>query len=392
MMRILLLAWRYITFHKDVAVILLISITATLYLPITVNILIERLENQLLSRADCTPLIVGAKGSRFDLTLNTLYFEARAPHEITMRENQVIAESGLAVPIPLHVRFKARGFPIVGSSYDYFDFRKLKLAAGHNLGILGDCLIGANVAHALDLKPGDRLMSDPENVFDIGGSYPLNMKIVGILVPSRTPDDNAVIVDIKTTWIIEGIGHGHQNLSVGTDSTVVLQQSDSLVVANAALQQYTMITPDNLASFHFHADPAELPLTAVIALPHDKKSAVLLEGRYDNEKTNVQILKPSRVVSEMMAIIFKIKKIFDAGMILIALTTSLFLALVIILSFRLRKNEMHTMFNIGCSKMTVFWMQTMEIVLILAAGIILATILTLITLPLATDLIKGIVT
>jgi len=79
-------------------------------------------------------------------------------------------------------------------------------------------------------------------------------------------------------------------------------------------------------------------------------------------------------------------------MILIALTTSLFLALVIILSFRLRKNEMHTMFNIGCSKMTVFWMQTMEIVLILAAGIILATILTLITLPLATDLIKGIVT
>ena len=79
-------------------------------------------------------------------------------------------------------------------------------------------------------------------------------------------------------------------------------------------------------------------------------------------------------------------------MILIALTTTLFLVLVIILSFRLRKNEMYTMFNIGCSKMTMFWMQTMEIILILVAGVILATILTLITLPLATDLIKGIVT
>ncbi len=392
MMRILLLAWRYIAFHKVVTAILLISITATLYLPFTVSILVDRLESQLLARAETTPLIVGAKGSRFDLTLNALYFEANAPHTIAMRESHKIAESGLATPIPMHVRFSARGFPVVGTTLEYFDFRNLTIAAGDHLGVLGDCVIGADVAEALDLKPGDRIMSDPENVFDIGGSYPLNMKVVGILARSQSPDDNVVFVDVRTAWIIEGIGHGHQKLTAATDSSVVLKQSDSQVVANAALPQYTEINADNLASFHFHADPEELPLTSVIVLPNDKKSRTLLEGRYENDDATAQILRPIRIVDEMMAMVFKIKRIFDAAMVVIAVATALFLILVLLLSFRLRENEMLTMFKLGCSRMTIFWLQTAEVVVIVTVSALLAGALTMITLPLATDIIKGIVT
>ncbi len=392
MMRILLLAWRYIAFHKVVTAILLISITATLYLPFTVSILVDRLESQLLARSETTPLIVGAKGSRFDLTLNALYFEANAPHTIAMRESHKIAESGLATPIPMHVRFSARGFPVVGTTLEYFDFRNLSIAVGDNLGVLGDCVIGADVAEALDLKPGDRIMSDPENVFDIGGSYPLNMKVVGVLARSQSPDDNVVFVDVRTAWIIEGIGHGHQKLTAETDSSVVLNQSDSQVVANAALPQYTEINAKNLTSFHFHADPEDLPLTSVIALPHDKKSQTLLEGRYDGDDATAQILRPSRIVDEMMAMVFKIKRIFDAAMVVIAVATALFLILVLLLSFRLRQNEMLTMFKLGCSRMTIFWLQTAEVVVIVAVSALLAGMLTLITLPWATDIIKGIVT
>ena len=179
MSRILLLAWRYIAFHKGVSLILLVSITATFYLPFTVDVLTNRMEAQLFARADTTPLIAGAKGSRFDLTLNALYFEARAPFDISLADFNQIAETGLAEAIPLHVRYRAHGFPVVGTSLDYFDFRNLRVAEGEPLRSLGDCVIGANVAEALDLHPGDHLISDPENVFDIGGNYPLKMKVAG---------------------------------------------------------------------------------------------------------------------------------------------------------------------------------------------------------------------
>ena len=93
------------------------------------------------------------------------------------------------------VRQRARGFPIVGTTLDYFAFRQLQIRHGTTLIRLGDCVLGAGVARKLGLEPGDRLLSDPENVFDIAGAYPLNMRVVGVLDDSHAPDDNAVFVD-----------------------------------------------------------------------------------------------------------------------------------------------------------------------------------------------------
>jgi len=391
MNRILLLAWRYIAFHRTISTILLVSITATLYLPITASILTNRMEQQLFARAETTPLIVGAKGSRFDLTLNALYFEARAPQLISMSEVEAVESSGLASAVPLHIGYRAQGYPLVGTTLEYFDLRKLAVAAGSNLGMLGDCLVGATVAEELGLQPGDRLLSDPENVFDIGGTYPLNMRVGGILEESGSPDDRAVFVDIKTVWVIAGIGHGHQELSQESDSGVLLLQTDSQVVANAALPQYTEVTPGNVGSFHFHSQSSDLPLTALIAVPHDNKSRVLLEGRFTDSGLRSQILRPSRVVEEMMAMVLQIKKIFDAGMLVFAITTGLFLVLVIVLSTRLRKREMHTMFKLGCSRLTIWKLQAAELGMVVFASVVAAGILTVVTLPLATDLIRNLI-
>jgi putative ABC transport system permease protein len=53
-----------------------------------------------------------------------------------------------------------------------------------------------------------------------------------VLERAHTPDDLAVFVDIKTAWVIEGIGHGHQDLSRETDGTLIMQRSESGVVAS----------------------------------------------------------------------------------------------------------------------------------------------------------------
>jgi len=370
--RILLLVWRYIVFHKIKTAIVISCITLTIYLPVTLHWLVDYFQDQLTHRAETTPLVVGAKGNRFDLALHALYFRADAPDAITMREVRDIRAGGLGDPIPLGIQFRARGFPIVGTSLEYFAFRGLEVDNGSQLVRLGDCLLGASVAKALHLGPGDRLVSDPENVFDISGTYPLNMRVTGVLAETHRPDDEAVFVDIKTFWIIQGVGHGHRDLATVDDDNVILNRTGKKVVAGAALVQYTEITEDNLHSFHFHGDPAGFPITACIVLPHDEKSEVLLLGRYASPQAQAQILEPIDVVEELMEMVFKVRRFFDVMIVLVVVSTVFFLVLVVLLSLRLRRREMETMFKLGCSRLTIFRLQSAELAIMLLVSFFLA--------------------
>ncbi len=89
------------------------------------QLLLDESERQLLSRAISTPLFVGVKGSALDLVMNTLYFGDEVPERMTMAETDRIEGSGLALPIPVYTRFQARGYRIIGTTLNYFDFRGL---------------------------------------------------------------------------------------------------------------------------------------------------------------------------------------------------------------------------------------------------------------------------
>ena len=171
-MNSLYLAWQYIRFNKFKTIILVASITLIAVLLLALEILLAESERQLLDRAESTPLLVGAKGSALDLAMNSLYFDDEVPELMTMDAAERIDDTELALPIPLYVRFQARGLPIVGTSFDYFEFRKLTLAKGQPLTMLGACVLGAKAAEKLGIGPGDTLVSSPENLFDLAGVYP----------------------------------------------------------------------------------------------------------------------------------------------------------------------------------------------------------------------------
>ena len=369
------LAWRYVAFHRVKTIILVACVSLTLFLPLFLSRMISEFETQLMARAESTPLVVGSKGSRFDLALHALHFRGRTPELLAMGDFQELRESGLARVVPLFSRFSARGFPIAGTTLDYFERRGLRVAEGEMLSMLGDCVLGANVAAALGLGAGDHLLSDPKNVFDIAGDYPLRMRVVGALASSGSPDDDAVFVDLKTAWVIEGIGHGHKDMEKAPDREVVLDRSDSNVVANAALPQFMEITEENAGSFHFHAEPEDLPITAALVWPNDDKSRALLLGRFTTGADQAQILESVEVVEEMLGLVFKVKRFFDANFALVAASTCLFLTLTILLSLRLRRREMQTMFQIGCSRGTVFWLQACELLIVLAVSLVVAGML-----------------
>ncbi len=369
----LYLAWQYIKFNKFKTLILVASITLIAVLPLALEILLAESERQFLARAETTPLLIGAKGSALDLAMNSLYFDDEVPELMTMAAADRIEDTDLALPIPLYVRFQTRGHPIVGTTFDYFDFRQLTIAQGQTLTMLGDCVLGAKVAADLGLVPGDSLVSSPENLFDLAGVYPLKMKVAGILAPTHSADDLVVFVDLKTAWVIQGLGHGHEDLTRTRDSTVILKRSEGNVAANAKLFHYTEITSENLDGFHFHGDTSIYPVTAIIAVPYDEKSGTLLRGRYLEQEETQQIIQPAEVINGLLQNIFRIKNVLDAVIALVGLATVLAIILVFTLSLRLRQREVQTIFKLGCRKATIAWMLWAEIaIIILVSGVLCA--------------------
>jgi putative ABC transport system permease protein len=382
------IAWKYIQYNRIKTAVLVACITLISFLPFALQLLLHESERQLMSRAVETPLVVGKKGSSLDLVMNTLYFGNDVPELLTMAASDRIADTDLSLPIPLYVRFKTRGNPIVGTTLDYFEFRGLKMARGRQIAVLGDCVLGARVAESLDLKPGDSLVSSPESLFDLAGVYPLKMKVAGVLQKSHTPDDRAVFVDLKTAWVIQGLGHGHQDVTQLKDPTLVLKRTESNVAATAKLFHYTEITEKNMASFHFHGNLSAYPISAIIAVPYDAKSGTILRGRYLSKNETQQIAKPEEVIDGLLQNIFRIKNVLDAVIAMVTLATVLAVILVFALSLRLRQREIQTIFKIGCSRMTTAKLIAAEIVIIIFSSAVLCSVLMVVVRSVANDLVR----
>jgi putative ABC transport system permease protein len=382
------IAWKYVSFNKIKTATLVASITLISFLPMALQLMLTESERQLMSRAVSTPLVVGAKGSALDLVMNTLYFGDEVPELISMGASDRVMETDLAIPIPLYVRFQARGNPIVGTTLDYFEFRGLKVAEGRQLAVLGDCVLGAKVAENLRLKSGDSLVSSPETLFDLAGIYPLKMKVVGVLEKSHTSDDLAVFVDMKTGWIIQGLGHGHQDVTKLKDPTLVLKRTDTNVAATAKLYHYTEITEKNIDSFHFHGNLSAYPITAVLAVPYDTKSGTILRGRFLSKEEKHQIVKPEEVIDGLLQSIFRIKNVLDAVISVVALATILAIILVFALSLRLRQREIQTIFKLGCRRATIARLLTAEILIIVVISGALCGALIFLVNSFANDLVR----
>jgi putative ABC transport system permease protein len=256
------------------------------------------------------------------------------------------------------------------------------------LAVLGECVVGAKAAETLGLSTGDTLVSSPETLFDIAGVYPLKMNVVGVLEANHTSDDLGIFVDLKTTWIIQGLGHGHQDVTQLTDPTLIYERSEKNVAATPKLYHFNEITEENRESFHFHGDLSTYPITAVIVFPQDTKSETILRGRYLSQEQRHQIVKPTEVIDGLLQNIFRVKNVLDAVIGVVALATFLAMILVFALSLRLRQREIETIFKLGCRRGTIVRLLSAEIGIIFLASALVCGSLLLILVRLDQQLVR----
>ena len=376
---LLYLAWQYLIFHRFKTIVLITAITLLIYIPLGLNVLVNNSAEQLTQRADNTPLLIGTKGSPLDLVLNSLYFNESKLSVLKYQEFLQLKNENPVKMIPLNTQFKARGFPVIGTTLSYFDFRAMILTQGNMMGFLGECVIGANVAESLGLTIGDSLVTSPESLFDLAGVYPLKMHITGILETTYTEDDNAIFTDIKTTWVIGGFGHGHQDLNRPESVSGVLKRTQDMITANASVRQYTEITPDNINSFHFHGSSDQFPITAIIAIPDNQKQSALLQGMFQVKDITQQIVRPDKIIHELMSTIFTVRHYILIGAFIMGLSTLIMIMLIFMLSQQLRRGEIQTAKKMGASRYFVSGLISFEVFFVTVISTALALILMVLT-------------
>ena len=374
----LFLALRYLASAPGRSAVLVLGTSVALFLPLFTWQASALLEQTLMARAESSPVLVGAKGNEFDLTMSGLYFRGQVTETIPSSSAERPSEAGVAVP--LFVSHSVGGSPLVGTSLDYFEARGLQMWDGRRPALLGEVVAGWEVAQAFRLQVGDSVRSDLTNLYNIAGAYPILLEVVGILEPTGTPDDEAFFADLKTVWVLDGHLHGHEEVTRANSLNPDAESGENLE-ATAAIFMITEITPENRGSFHFHGDTGGLPISSVLVFPRDQESHDLLLGDYALDE-DLQAVRPVTVVRTILGIVLRVQEGASVYFAAVAASTLAFFVLVLVLSLRLRRAELTLMRRIGCSRGTIATMVGAEVFLVVGAASLVAIGSTLLGLEL----------
>lgn len=372
--------------NKTASLLMLLALSITFYFPMLSNALSSLLYEHMMSRAESTPLIVVAKGSRFQSVLNTIYFKTdtletlpkRVFDDLRKRENIEVIPIFNVFTAQVSIRGQFQSVPIIATTQDYLSFRNLNFEKGDMFLFPGEVVIGHRLARETGLTVGDTILSEITSLINLNAIHPLRLKIVGVLKETGTEDDSMIFSDLKSGWIMTGSFHGHGSpVELGED--YILDEDGRVVTMKGNVITYTQVDESNLSSFHFHGDPGELPLTSIIVIPKDERAGIITAGRI-NARGDYSAYRPASVMEEFFGLIFAINKIFNSYFILVMSAVSCFIAIIILLSARLRRDEFKTIQTLGGSRFVACKLFLCEYSILLVGSLLLAFLLTTQTL------------
>lgn len=189
-------------------ILLLLLLAAACALPVFLIQMTSGLYHGLNRAVEPFPILEGAKGSPYQLVINTIFLRDRPIGNISYEEVEKLRESGKADQvIPLAFGDSFRGFRIVGTEPDIFQYQPNKKAApwlsvaeGRAFEGPKEAVIGAETAKKAGLAIGDTFKS-MHGLSDIGGhEHQEVFTVTGILAPVGGPYDTAILVNIGDVW------------------------------------------------------------------------------------------------------------------------------------------------------------------------------------------------
>ena len=312
-------------------------------------------------------LIVGPKGSRLELVLNTIFQLGQSPGLLSygvFEELERHPSVQLAVPYAVGDTF--RGFRVFGTTEAFFDPRfpypsadspQSKLASGRPLrcdraalraalsalvsapgaaGAMGavegapepaaEAVVGAGVAAALDVRVGDRI--EPTHGVEAGGIAHRDRhlwQVVGVLARTGTPLDQAVLINLDSFFRIADHSGG--------------------------------IVPET----------NEAGLSAVLLFPKPGVHKALLLSQL-NKRSALQVADVDAEVRALLGIVGNVDRVFFYIAVLVVVVGVVSVAVALYNTLASRRRELAILRILGARRRTVFGMLVGEAALISALG------------------------
>jgi putative ABC transport system permease protein len=310
-------------------------------------------------------LIIGAKGSKEQLVLNTVFYLSQPVGNIPYSFYEELTEgtiegkpiAGVEAAIPVCMGHTYQGFRVVGTvpemftALKYGDEKEYKFVAGENFKADKpfEAVVGAIAAAKAGFVVGDEKNNQFQAVH--GGRVHQEMfKVVGILKPTNTPVDRAIFVNMQGFVDI----HHHEE-------DLMPQEGEKSAKGKNGEKH----------GGHEHGDEGK-QVTAVLVCIEKKfadRGQTAIVARLINDGKAAQAVEPVRVIADLFdSVVGKLQWILLGMAVLTVLEAGIGIMVSIYNSMSDRRHEIAVMRALGASRFTVMVIILLESILLSLMG------------------------
>lgn len=335
-------------------------------------------------------LILGAKGGRLQLVLNTVFYLSEPveniPYDFYLdfvgADQRPDGTDGkwknyVDRVIPVCLGDYYREYRVVGTTPQLFDNfvydedsgEKYEFAEGRNFEHFNEehgffeAVVGARVARAAGLKVGDTIEASHGSAE--GKKHPDQFFIVGILKPSGTPNDRAVFVNMEGFYLLDG--HAKPAGGGGPREMTEEEMRAAIEAAKAAAEAEQA---DQRPAHERKRTPLPLEQREVTALLV-KTSPVITRGLSNtvNEGSVAQAVFPvGEITSLFNRIVQPFQRVLLALTAMICVVSGISILVSIYNSMNDRKREIAIMRSLGAGRRTVMAIVLLEAIMLALGG------------------------
>lgn len=344
----------------------LASLTISMAIVIGVEHVRSQAEDSFVRTVSGVDLLVGARTSQINLLLYSVFRIGNATNNIRWQSYQdIAAREEVAWSIPFSLGDSHRGFRVLGTSDDYFEYfqygdsQPLRMAQGERFTGPLHAVLGSEVAQALGYQVGDEIVL----AHGIGNTSFVNhdnmpFTVTGILATTGTPVDRTVHVSL------EGIEAIHLGFSNGVRIPGQAPSPEDLQASNLEPTQITAILlglESPMAVFGLQR--------AINNYPREPLTAIL----------------PAVALGELWQIIGTLESLLSVISILVLTASMLGLGTMLLTSLRERRRELALYRAIGARPTFILWLIELEAVTVTAAAALLGYLVTVAGFALVQD-------